>query len=277
MADEEAYRDLADALLRQYADPQTAFRNPLMELSKQRIAAPLPTLPPLPYNRPGLSNLGPRPADAMAPVSETLWEANPIMQGKGLADLLHDTYGKGREGDWEGAASNLPWLLAGTVIPFPGRRGLPPTASASKSSVGREAMPAKPSKTYDDAVLDQRLKGLSNQQVWNRRDEIGRELNAMRRGTLPHDQDRHSALVAELDRLMASQTDPHNYRVYEMGFAGEPKENNRWWIDKRSSVTIDPSGRPMWTLLRGTYKNKNDGFRTREEAEAFLRSLKPPE
>ena len=107
-----------------YGAPSKSFRNPLMESILEQYRTNPWTLPPSPRPHSGeIKNLPPRPTDAMAPVSEALWEANPIMQGKSVADLLHDTYGKGiSDRDWGGAASNLPWLLAGTVIPFPGKR-----------------------------------------------------------------------------------------------------------------------------------------------------------
>lgn len=125
---------LADVLMRNAlggpsaadVDPRLVFRNPLMEVSRQRFA-PFPSLPALPP-RGEMRNPDPRPGDAMAPVAETL---SPTMGAYGLGSLAGDTYLKAREGDIAGAALNVPGLML-AAAPIPGAKRVPGTQIAER-------------------------------------------------------------------------------------------------------------------------------------------------
>lgn len=76
-----------------------------------------PQLPPMPPKA-ELRNPGPRPSDAMAPVSEAL---APFPAAYGMGQSAAETYLRGRAGDYAGAAeSALPLGLA--ALPIPGAK-----------------------------------------------------------------------------------------------------------------------------------------------------------
>ena len=83
-----------------------------------------------------LSNPGPRPADAMAPVAEML---SPTMGAYGMGNLLADTGMKAKGQDWAGVAQNAP-LLAMAAVPGM-RRGHRPLDFSSTASQRRVESP----------------------------------------------------------------------------------------------------------------------------------------
>lgn len=95
----------------------------LAQYTEARGRGDFPSFLPLPpLRRPAeVRNLGPRPADAMTPVAETL---SPTMGAYGVGSLAGDTYLKAREGDITGVASNLPGLAL-AAAPIPGAKRVP--------------------------------------------------------------------------------------------------------------------------------------------------------
>ncbi len=67
-------------------------------------------LPLPPVRRPAeLRNIGPRPGPTFQ--EEIAANISPLEAGRGMADILHQTYGAAREGDWSGVADRLPLAL----------------------------------------------------------------------------------------------------------------------------------------------------------------------
>ena len=90
---------------------------------------------PAPRREPSLANMlsnpGPRPADAMAPVAEAL---SPTMGAYGLGQLLAETYGKVKDADYTGALQSAA-PLAFAAVPIPGAK-LPRSANPIKAYHG---------------------------------------------------------------------------------------------------------------------------------------------
>ncbi len=67
-------------------------------------------LPLPPLRRPAeLRNIAPRPGPTFQ--DEVAANVSPLEAGRGMADILHQTYGAAREGDWSGVADRLPLAL----------------------------------------------------------------------------------------------------------------------------------------------------------------------
>jgi hypothetical protein len=115
---------LAEFLMRNGLDPwprqpETAFRNPLMEVSREQFSGPFPSLPPLPPRHTiGRDHSRAEPPRVQRDVAETI---SPTMGAYDAANILGDTYLKAREGNWGGAALNSP-LIAAMALPVPGVR-----------------------------------------------------------------------------------------------------------------------------------------------------------
>lgn len=129
-------------ILAQYADPQRSLRNPLYETALTQFRYDPYELPtPEPKPRGEIRNLPARPADPFAaPLAEAL---SPTMGAYGIGQLLADTYGKAREGDWGGLAGNAPLLLgifAGPRAKTANHAMLSRAQEMAKKGAGRDAI-----------------------------------------------------------------------------------------------------------------------------------------
>lgn len=117
-----ADRDSAIAdLLKQYLPPADTQPSHVLEDAYR----PWPRLPPMSDTRQSFRNLNPRPMPEFQ--EKIASDISPTMGAYGTANLLADTYDKGREGNWSEVADQAP-LAAGALFGF-GRRGKPMVSS----------------------------------------------------------------------------------------------------------------------------------------------------
>lgn len=113
LTDNNDRHDALTRLLAEYDDPRTAFRNPLLALSKEDYQRNPWALPPPPPVEPKAEfRAYRRPDDPfLAGVREYVGPDAVAKGSYGMGQLLADTYGKAREGDLSGVGGNLPELL----------------------------------------------------------------------------------------------------------------------------------------------------------------------
>lgn len=124
-----------ETLAEYYSDPRRRLKGPAPEVDPYWVE------PSKPVTKGEIKNLPARPGDPVAgPLAEQL---SPTMGAYGMGQLLAETYGQAKEGDWKGLAENAPYLFG--IFAGPRARTAPlgkldAAQQAAKLGTSREAI-----------------------------------------------------------------------------------------------------------------------------------------